>query len=97
MSREERKHMSAVAALGCLICGRFAELHHIRRDPKDRQHFGLSQKATNFQVIPLCQEHHRTGGIGVAYHASPREWERIHGNEVDLLAQVLEKLGKVAA
>lgn len=96
MTKAERDHMNSVARLGCIICGSFAELHHLRHDPKDGRHFGLGQKATNFQVIPLCARHHRTGGEGIAYHAGPRTWEANHGTEVALWRLVQTLIGEAA-
>jgi len=97
MTKAEQDHLDRVAALGCIICGRHgmggmfqveAEIHHIRRDPKDGMHFSASQRATHFQVIPLCPIHHRLGRMGEAYHAGPRAWEAQHGTEIELLAKV---------
>lgn len=75
----EQRHMDAVAALGCMVCGRNAEIHHITTG------MGMSQRASNLQVIPLCPEHHRTGGHGVAIHAGKRTWEAKFGYELELL------------
>jgi hypothetical protein len=54
---------------------------------------GLSVRADNFHVIPLCHAHHRTGG-GVAIHAGRKSWEEKFGTEGELLAQVLQELGR---
>ena len=69
--------------LGCIVCRQLgspdtpAEFHHIG-DLADR---------SDFLGIPLCHEHHRTGGFGVAFHAGPKEWQRIYGSELKLLAE----------
>ena len=61
MTKDERKYLSSVANLGCILCRHLgygtkdAEIHHIRR-------FG--GKRSNAPVIPLCPEHHR-GNTGV--------------------------------
>jgi hypothetical protein len=61
MSNDERRYLSSVANLGCILCRHLsygetpAEIHHIRR-------FG--GKRSNCKVIPLCPEHHR-GNTGV--------------------------------
>jgi hypothetical protein len=71
---------------GCLICGGEAEIHHIR----DGQ--GTGQRASHFDVLPLCHIHHRTGKKGVAFHAGPREWQAKFGKERDLLIDVLRRV-----
>ena len=79
--------MSRVAALGCLICRkegvfRPAEIHHLRHG------MGMGQRNSHFNVIPLCEKHHRTGGHGVAFHGGSREFQRIYGHETVLLDEV---------
>lgn len=83
---EEADHLARVAALGCLICGAKAEIHHVR----DGQ--GMGQRASHMRVLPLCSLHHRTGGMGVAFHGGPRTWQAIHGTEATLLDLVSDKL-----
>lgn len=82
-----KKHMSAVADLGCVVCRNLgygktpAELHH------PRFLAGGGQKSSDDDVIPLCPNHHRLGGYGIAYHAGAKEWERRYGTEEILLEQ----------
>lgn len=78
--------MDRVAELGCMVCGGNAEIHHITTG------MGMSQRASNRQVIPLCPGHHRTGGHGVAIHAGKKTWEAKFGRELDLLDEVRELL-----
>lgn len=60
-SKNERKHFSHVADLGCILCKHLGygatpcEIHHIRR---------YGGKRDNAPVIGLCPEHHR-GNTGV--------------------------------
>lgn len=83
----EKKHMSKVAALGCILCKRIgyqgtpAELHHPRRGT------GMGQRASNYDVIPLCLEHHRgnTGVHGLGTKGFPKHWGF---DEADLLSDV---------
>lgn len=87
-TKAEREHMERVASLGCIACYNLgyddtpAEIHHITTG------VGMGQRASNYQVIPLCHTHHRTGGPGVAIHAGKETWELRHGREIDLLEQV---------
>lgn len=93
MKKLERNHLQRVAELGCVVCLRLgcgqspAEIHHIRTGQ------GMSQRASNFEVIGLCPAHHRTGGYGVAIHAGQKTWERQYGTEDELLADVRRRLG----
>ncbi|PPC85262.1 MAG: hypothetical protein CTY37_08595 [Methylotenera sp.] len=86
MTNKERYHLSQVAMLGCIICGNIPEIHHVRHG------MGLGQRNSNFNVIPLCHVHHRTGGFGVAFHAGKKTWQENFGTELELLDKVNEKL-----
>ena len=83
---EERRHMALVASLGCIACRQesplslaAAELHHVR------SRAGAGQRAKHDEVIPLCPDHHRTGGYGIAFHAGPKIWQETYGTEEQLL------------
>lgn len=82
-----KQYMSFVAEMPCLICGRPAEVHHILEG-----RFG-QRKSSDYHTIPLCPEHHRTGGVGVAIHAGPRTWREAHGSELrhaSIVQQIME-------
>lgn len=85
-SAADKRHFGRVAALGCIICGGEAEIHHLTGA-------GMGLKAANDNVIPLCPRHHRTGGYGVAVHAGTRTWEEKFGTQEELLEQVRQKIG----
>ena len=77
--------LARIAAMPCIVCGRWGvEVHHIKRRP-DGQKYGMGQRAPDERTIPLCPTCHRLGPRGVAYHAHPSDFERNHGNECDLL------------
>lgn len=83
----EREYMGRVAALGCLLCGQPAEVHHIREGQ------GMAQRASNWLTVPLCPEHHR-GAAGL-HGLGERGFERRHRlGELDLLAQTIERMSK---
>jgi len=89
----ERQHLSQVTELGCIVCfhqGRYtpAEIHHLRSG------VGMSQRASNYRVLPLCPLHHRTGGRGTAFHAGRRTWETRFGSEEALWEEVQLLLGE---
>jgi hypothetical protein len=89
-TKQEQEHMSMVADLGCIICRKMgypnspAELHHI----KDKR--GMSKKASHFEVIPLCPNHHRNGKE--AYHYSPKSFTEKWGEQKILLEETLNYL-----
>jgi hypothetical protein len=85
MTKAEKLHLNRVADLGCIICHQPAERHHLRAG------VGMGQRNTNFNVIPLCPLHHRTGGYGTAIHAGIKAFEQNFGTEQQLLTRV-EKL-----
>lgn len=88
----ERRHMNRVAELGCAVCRRMgyegtpAELHHPRAGT------GAGRRASHFDVIPLCPEHHRgkTGLHGLGTKGFPKHWGF---TEQDLLDDVRTLLG----
>jgi len=60
LTKDEKKHLSNLADLGCILCavqgnpGTPAEIHHPRKGT------GMSMKASHFDAIPLCVYHHRS-------------------------------------
>ena len=67
-----------------------AGLHYPRlRIARPRFCCGMSQRASNFLTIPLCHEHH-AGALSI--HKSPRQFEKLFGSEVDLLAETIRRL-----
>jgi hypothetical protein len=75
--------MGRVAALGCLIHGTPAVVHHIREQQ------GMGQRAGHFLTIPLCPECH-VGAFSI--HKTPREFQALYGDELDLLNETLHRL-----
>jgi len=92
MKVKHARHLSKVAALGCIVCRNHgfddspAEIHHIRAGQ------GL-KRASHYETIPLCPTHHRIGGYGIAFHAGKVAWEKVFGTEKELLATVLGLVG----
>ena len=84
----EKQYMNNVAALGCIICGAPAELHH------PRFCCGMSQRASNYLVIGLCETHHRLGGYGQAIHNGQVDFEKNYGREEELLAETIRRVMK---
>ena len=76
LTKEERKHLSRVAELGCAVCRRMgypgtpAEIHHKRAGT------GAGRRSSHWEAIPLCPEHHRgsTGLHGLGTKGFPKHW-----------------------
>ena len=88
MTNAEKRHLSRIADMGCLICGAPAEIHHLRTV------CGMSQRANNYLTIGLCPEHHRQGAFGHAIHNGYQEFSKNYGSEGDLLAETIKRLVK---
>lgn len=91
MTKDEKKYLARVAELGCIICDRLgypgtpAEIHHIRT------HTGAGKRASHYDTLPLCPEHHR-GNTGV-HGLGRKAFERRYAiTEIDLLDEVKQKL-----
>lgn len=84
---DERRHLAKVAALGCCVCGMPAEVHHITTG------VGMGQRAGHYDTIPLCPQHHRLGGHGVAIHSGKKSWEQKHGTELEHLERTRAAIG----
>ena len=87
-SPDEKAHIKKVVELGCIVClnrgfNSQAEVHHISSG-------GMGLRSSNFKIIGLCGDHHRTGGYGVAIHEGKETFESNFGYEVELLEQVNE-------
>ncbi|MFD1121848.1 Ref family recombination enhancement nuclease [Methylophilus flavus] len=88
MTKAEKNHLNRVAGLGCIVCLNLgypncpAEIHHLRYG------VGAGQRSNHYNVIPLCPDHHRNGGHGVAFHAGKLAFEAKFGTERELWFQV---------
>ena len=88
MKKADREHLGKVAALGCYACNTMgyedtpAEIHHIRSG------IGKGQRASNYQVIPLCPYHHRHGPFGEGFQSGPRAWQDKYGYELDIVDEI---------
>lgn len=91
MSIAAKRHLSRVAALGCVVCKRLglgetpAEIHH------PRFAVGMAQRASDWLALPVCPEHHR-GSRGI--HGDRSVLRQIKADEPDLLADVIEQLSQ---
>ena len=78
--KKNKSRLDKICALGCIVCGRPAEVHHLLHNQ------GMAQRADDDDAFPLCPEHHRSGGHGTAIHAGQEAFEDRFGTELELLA-----------
>lgn len=82
---KSRKHLEAVAALPCCVCGAEpVQAHHLKGL---KYGTGMGLKACDTKTIPLCYAHHHEfHTLGV------KTWEARYGEQGMHLANTLEKL-----
>ena len=70
-TKADRERFNRIAAMGCLVCGGPAEIHHVTGygDRKGRA------PRRNDRVVPLCPLHHRAGCD--PYASAPVSVERL--------------------
>lgn len=79
-TKAEKEYLNKVAALGCLRCGRPAEIHHVKYGMNNRPHS---------QVIPLCPYHHRQGPFGDCIENGKKTTQKNWGiTEAEMLDRV---------
>ena len=83
-TKGEREHLSKVASLGCLVCQRPANVHHIR--PVG---LGMGMRSGHYQTIPLCREHHQ-GQFSI--HNCKEQFEARYGTEHEMLQKTLKEI-----
>jgi hypothetical protein len=92
LTKDQKKYLSKVANLGCIICTRLgyagtpSEIHHVRG-----LNLGMGVRSSHYDTLPLCPEHHRgnTGYHGLGRKAFERQYDV---TETQLLEQVKEML-----
>ena len=76
---QEQAHVDRVRGLACCIannhCQGIVHAHHLTGGKSQ------NRKNSDFQTIPLCQNHHQDGGLGIALHAGVMTWEANHGTQ----------------
>lgn len=81
----EKQHMALVASIPCCVCGAMpVNVHHIRTGQ------GIGMKASSFETIPLCYNHHQ-GKEGI--HAiGTKTWQKKYGSELDFLNETQQRI-----
>jgi hypothetical protein len=92
----EKLHMDKITRCGCVVCLNEGYGQTRKEDTGVHHKKGGngSKRAGHKETLPLCGPHHQTGGYGVAFHAGQEEWERRHGTEDELLAQLSQMIGE---
>lgn len=94
---EEKRHMSAVAALGCIVC----KIHNDIYTPCGIHHTdGKTKPGAHFKVLGLCDGHHQISSPtgewatrhGPGRNAGKSNFEEAYGTEEWLMAQTEELL-----
>ena len=84
-TKAERDHMAAVAALGCIVCYLFHDVH----TPASIHHIdGKTKEGAHFKVIPLCHLHHNAKVDCDKYtsrHDYKKRFEKRYGTEEELM------------
>lgn len=75
-----RRYLGHVVALGCVICRRPAQAHHILEGRYSQR------KTPDWWCIPLCPEHH------AELHAGAETWRGRHGSEIEIAADVQRRV-----
>jgi hypothetical protein len=90
-TKAEKAHMGRVAAMGCVLCRLLGmpqesktDVHHIREGQ------GMSQRASNWLVIPLCHSGCHQGPCGIHGDRSLLRIAKV--DELDLLAMTIQEL-----
>lgn len=87
MSAESKRHMGRIAQMPCALCGvSGVHVHHIRTG------IGMGRRASDFDTLPLCPEHHQ--GMTGIHGCGRKAFEKLHNvTELELLRRTKEELG----
>jgi len=86
-TKGEREFLNKVASLGCLVCQRPANVHHIRPIG-----LGIGMRSSHYQTIPLCHDHHQ-GQFSI--HNCKEQFEARYGTEAELLHRTLKEIKSI--
>lgn len=93
MNREARKLWDEIAAMGCIVTGGPATIHHAHgASMKERGfHRAIGRKVSDWLVIPLAFELH-IGDEGIDRIGVLR-WEMKYGKQADMIDLLCQRLG----
>lgn len=83
------EYMRKVKQLPCCVCGAYgpSDAHHVIHD-----RFG-SRKSSDFDVIPLCKEHHQNGPRAI--HNGKETWRQINGADWSYIDSTRMRAGEM--
>lgn len=90
-TKAEKQWLDRVAGLGCYLCRHLgygptpAQVHHLREGQ------GMAQRGSNWVTIPLCDRHHANSSPD-GIHGGRKAWRLAQVDEMDALADTLERL-----
>lgn len=95
VTKADRELWHRIAGLGCCACAidgnenPFVSIHHVD---------GRTKAGCHALVLPLCAEHHQQDDTDklqrIAIHPNKARFEQKYGTQAELLALVMERLGK---
>lgn len=93
MTPEIRAHWDRLVAMGCIVTGGPATIHHAHGGSiKDRGfHRSIGRKSSNWLTLPLSFELH-VGDEGIDRIGVLR-WELKYGKQADMLDLICQRLG----
>lgn len=91
-AQQKKFHDDLVRIVGCAAC-RFG--HSLFNDYCSIHHVdGRTKPHAHWYVLPLCGQHHQTGGEGVAVHHNKSRFERRYGRQDELLSRCVRLLAE---
>ena len=87
-TKTEKAFWDKLASIGCIAClqdgifNDYVSIHHID---------GRTKPGCHMKVLPLCAEHHQTGGESKpAIHPYKARFEAKYGTQIELLSKAKE-------
>jgi hypothetical protein len=94
-TQAEREYMEKVASLPCYVsnheCGGSVEVHH-------KTGAGMAKKASNFDVMPLCFNHHSAQtplGYGHSVHKGTKLFEGLYGTQDHMIFMTKKRVERL--
>lgn len=81
-TRLEKTYISHIASIGCLACGKPANVHHIMGENGMVGDMRKLKRRDHRFIVPLCHDHHQ-GSHGVHGLGSERAFNEMYG--IDLI------------
>lgn len=94
---KDPEYISILHDLPCCIC----DYYGYKQQTHTQAHHwimgrGGSRKTPDSEAIPLCVDHHQSGGHGfVAIHNEPDEWRQKYGRDKDWVSWAQASVAKI--